>query len=152
VKITITPTGGSAFTLADDSVSQVIGTTFTNGAGGQIFQEGFLAKEKRQVKTTALFRAAYAFKAPRFNLENTLSWITHRVHDKVENCIAFIAFHPDSVPTQGEICLTNQSQTGLITRYLPNAIIHSVECVNHVGVKNKFQYMISAPNPWQNSP
>jgi hypothetical protein len=151
MKITLTPTGGSAFTLADDSVSVVTGSTFVNGAGGQI-KEGFVNKQKRTTQKTPLFRGAYIFKAPRYNLENRFAFTVQRSFQSVENCISFIAYHPDSVPVQGEIALQEQSTTGLITRYLPNAIVESIECTLHQGLACNFEYTVSAGNAWQSSP
>jgi hypothetical protein len=152
VKITITPTGGTAvFVLADDTLSVVLGANFTAGAGGQV-REGFVNKQKRTGQKSVLFRAAYLLNVPRFNLENRLAFTVQRSFQTVEACVAFIAFHPDNVPVQGEITVTNQSATGLITRYLPNAIVESVECTQHAGLSCNFRYGISGNGPWQISP
>jgi hypothetical protein len=151
MKITITPGGGQAFLLADDSVAVVIGPTFMAGAGGQV-KEGFVNKQRRQVQSSPLFRAAYALMIPRFNLQNRFSFTVQRSFQTVENCIAFIAFHPDSVPTQGEITLDNQSATGRILRYLPSAVIETVECAQHIGLSCNFTYTISGNGAWQNQP
>jgi hypothetical protein len=156
MKITITPGSvasatGPVFTLADDATAIVIGSTFTAGAGGQI-KEGFVNKQTRQVQASPLFRAAYALIIPRFNLQNRFSFTVQRTFQTVESCIAFIAFHPDSVPTQGEITVDNQSATGRILRYLPSAAIETVECAQHVGVSCNFTYSISGNGAWQTSP
>jgi hypothetical protein len=151
MNITITPTGGSAFTLANDSVAVVVGATFTSGASGQI-REGFVNKQKRTAQKSPLFRAAYLLNIPRFNLLNSLRFTVQRSFQTVENCLSFIAFHPDSVPVQGEICIQEQSTTGLITRYLPNAVVDSVECTGHTGLACNFQYCISGNGAWQSSP
>jgi hypothetical protein len=152
VKITITPSGSStAFVLADDAVSVVLGANFTGGAGGQV-REGFINKQNRAVQKSPLFRAAYLLNIPRFNLENRLAFTVQRTFQTVEACFAFIAFHPDNVPTQGEIALTNQSATGLITRYLPNAVVESVECTHHAGLSCNFRYSIRGNGAWQSSP
>jgi hypothetical protein len=151
LKITITTTGGNVFLLADDSVAVVIGTTFTTGVGGQI-KEGFVNKQKRQVQTSPLFRAAYTLVIPRYNLLNRFSVTVQRSFQTVEACMSFIAFHPDSVPTQGEIALDNQSTTGRILRYLPSAVIESVECTQHIGLSCNFAYTISGNGAWQTSP
>jgi hypothetical protein len=152
VKITITPTGGTmAFVLADDSVSVVLGTNFTAGTGGQV-REGFVNQQKRGGQKSPLFRAAYLLNVPRFNLENRLAFTVQRSFQTVEACVAFIAFHPDNVPVQGEIALTNQSATGLITRFLPNAVVESVECTQHTGLSCNFRYSLCGNGPWQTSP
>jgi hypothetical protein len=151
MKITITPGGGQTFVLADDSIAVVIGPTFTAGVGGQI-REGFVNKQKRLVQTSPLFRAACALLIPRFNLQNRFSFTVQRSFQTVENCIAFIAFHPDSVPAQGEIALDNQSATGRILRYLPSALIETVECAQHVGLSCNFTYTISGNGAWQTTP
>jgi hypothetical protein len=156
MKITITPggvgnSGSSAFVLADDSAAIVIGSTFTAGAGGQI-KEGFVNKQKRQVQTSPLLRAAYALVIARFNLQNRFAFTVQRSFQTIESCVAFIAFHPDSVPTQGEITLDNQSATGRILRFLPNAVIESVECAQHVGLSCNFTYTVSGNGQWQTSP
>lgn len=143
MKITLTPTGGlavNAFLLADDAVSLVVGATFTAGAGGQI-REGFVNKQKRAVQKSPLVRAAYLLNIPRYNLENRLVFTVQRSFQTVENCVAFIAFHPDSVPMQGELTVREQSTTGLIARYLPNAVVESVECTRHIGLACDFQYI-----------
>ncbi len=156
MRITITTpsigaSGAIVFTLADDSVSPVPGATFANGAGGQI-KEGFVNKQNRLVQTSPLFRAAYLMSFPRFNLENRFAFTVQRTFQTTENCISFIAYHPDNVPAQGEITINEQSTTGLIARYLPNAIVETVECTKHVGAACDFQYTISGNGPWQNSP
>jgi hypothetical protein len=152
MKITLTPSGGAAsFVLADDTAGIVAGMNFAGGAGGQV-REGFVNKQKRQVQKTPLFRAPYQLNIPRFNLENRLQFTVQRAFQTVEDCLAFIAAHPDTVPTQGEVCITNQSTTGQISRYLPNAVVESVECVKHIGASCDFTYVISAGNAWQSSP
>jgi hypothetical protein len=152
MKITITPTGAAAaFVLADDAVSVVAGTNFAAGAGGQV-REGFVNKQKRAGQRTALFRSAYVLNVPRFNLENRLTFVVQRSFQTVEACLAFIAFHPDSVPVQGEVAITNQSATGVITRYLPGAVIESVQCVRHAGLSCNFQYTVSGNGAWQSAP
>lgn len=152
MKITITPTGGStAFVLADDAVSVVTGTNFAAGAGGQV-REGFVNKQKRTGQRTALFRSAYLVNVARFNLENRLSFTVQRSFQTIEACVAFIAFHPDNVPAQGEVTLTHQSATGVITRYWPNAVIEAVECVRHAGLSCNFQYTVSGNGAWQTTP
>jgi hypothetical protein len=152
MKITITPAGSSAaFVLADDTVSVVLGANFTAGTGGQV-KEGFVNKQKRAAQKSLLFRAAYLLNVPRFNLENRVAFTVQRSFQTVEACVAFIAFHPDNVPVQGEIALTNQSATGLITRYLPNAVVESVQCTLHTGLSCNFRYSISGNGAWQTSP
>jgi hypothetical protein len=151
MNISITPTGSStAFVLADDTVSVVLGTIFTGGTGGQV-REGFVNKQKRARQKSLLFRAAYLLNVPRFNLENRLAFTVQRSFETVEACVAFIAFHPDNVPVQGEIAVTNQSATGLITRYLPNAVVESVECTQHTGLSCNFRYSICGNGAWQSS-
>ena len=140
-----------AFVLADDAVAVVVGSTFTSGATGQI-KEGFVNKQKRTSQKSPLFRAAYLLNIPRFNLLNTLSFTVQRSFSTVENCLSFIAFHPDSVPVQGEITVQEQSTTGLITRYLPNATVDSVECTRHTGLACNFTYTINGNGAWQTSP
>jgi hypothetical protein len=152
VKITITPSGGAAaFVLADDSVSVVLGANFSAGTGGQV-REGFVNKQKRTGQKSPLFRAAYLQNFPRFNLENRLAFTVQRSFQTVEACVAFIAFHPDNVPVQGEIAVTSQSATGLITRYLPNAVVESVECTQHAGLSCNFRYSLCGNGAWQTSP
>jgi hypothetical protein len=152
MNISITPAGSSAaFVLADDTVSVVLGAIFTAGTGGQV-REGFVNKQKRARQKSLLFRAAYLLNVPRFNLENRLAFTVQRSFETVEACVAFIAFHPDNVPVQGEIAVTNQSATGLITRYLPNAVIESVECTQHAGLSCNFRYSICGNGAWQTSP
>ena len=151
MKITLTPTGATPFVLGDDAVSLVIGTNFSAGAGGQI-REGFVSKQKRQVQHSPLFRAAWSLNIPRANLENRFTFSVMRSFQTMEACVAFIAFHPDSVPTTGEITLTSQSTTGLVLRYLPSAIVESVECLRQIGLSCDFQYTITGNGPWQTTP
>jgi hypothetical protein len=150
VQIIITPTGLSAFTLADDTTAMpIVAASWPAGIGGTIVEKGFLARQKRTVQIEPLFRQAYPFMAPRFNWQNGFSFVVQREFSTVQNCIAFIAFHPDSVPANGEITLSHTSSSGVIHRYLPNAIVDTPECVDHKGVKCRFQYSIMAPNAWQ---
>ena len=140
--------GAVPFILGDDTVAVLSGTTWVNGAGGQI-KEGFVNKQKRQVQRSPLFRAAYVRNVARYNLENRFSFTVQRSFSTVENCVAFIAFHPDSVPVQGEITLDNQSTTGRIMRYLPNAVVEAVECARHQGLSCNFTYTIAGNGAWQ---
>jgi hypothetical protein len=151
MKITITPAAGPAFTLADDTVSVVLGANFSAGTGGQV-REGFINKQKRAGQKTPLFRAAYLLNIPRYNLENRLAFTVQRSFQTVEACVAFIAFHPDNVPVQGEIAVTSQSATGLITRFLPNAVVELVECTQHIGLSCNFRYSLCGNGAWQTSP
>jgi len=151
VKITLTPTGATPFVLGDDTVSLVTGTNFSGGAGGQI-KEGFVNKQKRRVQNSPLFRAAYLLNIPRVNLENRFAFTVQRSFQTLEACVAFIAFHPDSVPTAGEITLTSQSATGLVMRYLPAAVVESVACVRQIGLSCDFQYTVAGNGPWQTTP
>lgn len=151
MKITLTPTGATPFVLGDDSVNVVIGANFSGGAGGQI-KEGFVNKQKRRVQNCPLFRAAYLLNIPRDNLENRFAFTVQRSFQTLEDCVAFIAFHPDSVPTQGEITLTNQSGAGIILRYLPAAVVETVECTRQIGLSCDFQYTVAGNGPWQSTP
>jgi hypothetical protein len=148
----MTPAGSAAaFVLADDSVSVVQGANFTGGVGGQV-REGFVNKQKRSAQKSALLRAAYLLNVPRFNLENRLAFTVQRSFQSAEACVAFIASHPDSVPVQGEIAVTNKSAAGQITRYLPGAVMESVECVQHAGLSCNFRYSLCGNGAWQISP
>jgi hypothetical protein len=151
VKIILTPAGAPGFVLGDDSVSLVIGTNFSSGAGGQI-KEGFVNKQKRRVQKSPLFRAAYLLNIARSNLENRFAFTVQRSFQTLEACVAFIALHPDSVPVTGEITLTSQSASGLVMRYLPNAVVETVACVRQIGLSCDFQYTIAGNGPWQSSP
>src|SRR5579863_5721959 len=143
MKITITPIGGTAFVLGDDSAGVVpAGPQLSVGCGGQI-REGFVNKQKRQIQTSPLFRAAYALVIPRFNLQNRFSFTVQRSFTSVEDCLAFIAGHPDSVPAEGEIQIQNVTSLGETLRYLPNAVIEQVEITQHVGLSCNTQYTIS---------
>src|ERR1700722_1637672 len=113
MKIILTPTGATPFVLGDDTVSLVVGINFNAGAGGQI-REGFVNKQKRRVQGSPLFRAAYLLNIPRANLENRFAFTVQRSFQTLESCVAFIAFHPDSVPAAGEITLTSQSSSGVV--------------------------------------
>jgi hypothetical protein len=151
VKIILTPIGAAPFVLGDDTVSLVAGVNFSAGAGGQI-REGFVNKQKRRVQHSPLFRAAYLLNIPRSNLENRFIFTVMRSFQTLEACVAFIAFHPDSVPTQGEITLTSQSASGLVMRYLPAAVVESVECIRQIGLSCDFQYTVAGNGPWQTTP
>lgn len=153
MQITITSGGvgnGTAFVLADDTITLITATVWPNGAGGQI-RQGFVNKQQRQLQQSRLLRAAYSLVVPRYNLENRFAFTVQRTFQSVEGCVAFIAFHPDSVPVQGEITIDNQSSTGRIYRYLPNAVIERVECARHLGLACDFHYVIAGNGPWQSS-
>jgi hypothetical protein len=152
VKITLTAAGSSsAFVLGDDTIILIIGTNFGNGAGGQI-KEGFVNKQKRQAQKSPLFRAAYALNVARFNLENRFAFTVQRSFQTLEACVAFIAFHPDSVPASGEITLDNSSGTGRVLRHLPGAVVESVECTQQIGLSCDFRYIVAGNGPWQTAP
>lgn len=152
MKITITPSGGNPFLLGDDTVSVLpVATIWPNGAGGAI-REGFVNKQRRNIQTTPLFRGAYPFMAARFNWTGAFSFTVQRSFANIENCLMFIASHPDTVPASGEITLSNVSGTGSVSRYLPGAFVERVECTNHIGLSCDFTYGLTANTPWQNTP
>ncbi len=152
MKITITPTGGTAFVLGDDSVGVVpAGPQLAVGCGGQI-KEGFVNKQKRQVQTSPLFRAAYALVIPRCNLQIRFTFTVQRSFNSVEDCLGFIAGHPDSVPTEGEIQIQNVTSVGETLRYLPAAVVETVEITQHVGLSCNTQYTVSGNGAWQTAP
>jgi len=126
----------------------VIGLAFTGGAGGQI-KEGFVNRQKRRVQGSPLFRSAYLLNIARANLENRFKFTVQRSFQTLEACVAFIALHPDTVPASGEIILTSQSSTGVVMRYLPSAVVETVECVRQIGLSCDFQYVIAGNGPWQ---
>jgi hypothetical protein len=136
MKITITPTGGTPFTLADDN----------NGA---TIADGFQPKQTRIMQSQALFRAAYKANLPRYNLENRLAFVVERVFATVEAALNFMAQHADQVPVNGTLTLYNLSATGQTNRSLVNAIVADVECVEHIGVSCKFQYLVAGNGAWQ---
>jgi len=126
----------------------VIGLAFTGGAGGQI-KEGFVNRQKRRVQGSPLFRSAYLLNIARANLENRFKFTVQRSFQTLEACVAFIALHPDTVPASGEIILPSQSSTGVVMRYLPSAVVETVECVRQIGLSCDFQYVIAGNGPWQ---
>jgi hypothetical protein len=136
VKITITPAGGTAFVLGDDSAQANV-------------RDGFRPKQTRIAAGAALFRAAYGASLPRYNLENRLAFTVERTFATVEAALSFMAGHADQVPAQGTVALYNMSATGQITRSLANAVVAEVECVEHTGVSCKFQYTIAGQGAWQ---
>ena len=136
MKITLTPSGGAAFVLGDD------------GAQANV-QDGFRPKQTRTVQSAPLFRAAYRANTPRYDLENRLTFTVERVFPTVEAALRFMASHADAVPVQGTLALYNQSPTGQCARFLPQAVVTEVECVEHVGVSCKFQYTIVGNGAWQ---
>ena len=151
--ISITPAGASAtaFVLGDDSVAQIVTSAWPNGAGGAIL-EGFVSKQRREVQKTRLFRGAYTLDIARFNLENSFSFSVQRAFSRLENCIMFIASHPDTVPASGEVTLDSRSPTGRVLRYLPGAVVESVQCLRQIGLSCDFQYNISGNGAWQSTP
>jgi hypothetical protein len=151
VKISIAQASSGPFVLGDDTVTVITTTSYLAGAGGQI-KEGFVNKQKRQVQRTPLFRAAYLLNVARYNLENRFTFTVQRSFPTLETCAAFIAFHPDSVPTSGEITIDNQSATGRVLSYLPGAVIETVECVQQIGLSCDFRYTIAGNGPWQTTP
>ena len=110
---------------------------------------GWGEHQRRQVQHQPLFRSAYSLDIPRFNLENRFSFTVQRTFSTVENCVSFIAVHPDSVPASGEITLTSMSSSGHIYRYMPSAIIETVECTQQIGCSCDFLYTITGNGAWQ---
>jgi hypothetical protein len=136
MKITMTAAGGKAFVLADD-------------AGGATVQDGFCPKQTRILQSQPLFRGSYKANLARFNLENRLQFTVERVFATVEAALNFMASHADQVPVAGTLTLYNRSSTGQASRSLDNAVMASVECVEHVGVSCKFQYTVAGNGAWQ---
>lgn len=133
----MTAAGGAAFTLGDD------------GANPQAtIVDGFRPRQSREVQRQALFRAAYKAELPRYNLENTLTFVVERSFATREAALNFMAFHADAVPVQGTLTLYDLSSTGQTTRTLAGAVVSEVECVEHVGVSCKFSYTIEGNGEW----
>ena len=135
MKITLTPLGGTPFVLGDDSA-------------GANLKEGFRPKQMRVVQRARLFRGPYLANQARFNLENRLKFTVERVFGTVEPALGFMASHADQVPVQGTLAVYNQSATGQLARFLANAVVVKVECVEHTGVSCKFQYTIAGNGAW----
>lgn len=136
MKITITANGGTAFVLGDDSA-------------GMPIQDGFRPRQTRESQSAGLFRGPYKSNLPRYNLENQLNFVVERTFATREAALNFMAFHADSVPTQGALTLYDLSNTGQTTRTLANAIVNKIECIDHVGVSCKFQYVITGNGAWE---
>jgi hypothetical protein len=160
VKITITvpnvgAAGATTFVLADDSVSVVPGsnasTNFTNGAGG-LQKEGLCNKQKRTVQKSPTFRAPYQTSFPRYNLANSFSFSVQRSFQTPEACMAFVRSHADNVPVQGEITVLESSATGQSASYLPNALVESIETIQHQEQACLTRYTISGNGAWQTTP
>ena len=147
---------GGAFVLADTSVMQVVGispmTNFSGGAGGMGPKEGLALRQARTVQKTPLFRAPYQFVTRRFNLLNTFAFTVQRTFQSVEACAAFVRSHADQVPAEGELIIVDTSATGQCYSYLPNAVIDSVEILQHQEVGALTRYSIVAGNAWQSTP
>jgi hypothetical protein len=142
--------GATQFILGDDTTAlPIVTAAWASGLGGPIVDTGFLARQKRKIQIQDLFRQGYPFITARFNWLNSFEFTVHRVFSAVQNCLAFVAFHPDSVPAGGEVTLSHTSASGVVHRYLPNAVVDSPECIDQTGVRCRFKYRISAPNPWQ---
>ena len=149
MRITISTPQGQPFVLADDAAPRVLTPgAFINGIGGTI-REGFRPAQARMVQQTNLPRAPYAFQAPRYNLRNTLAFTVQRTFNTVATCLLFLSNHCDLIPTQGELQLT---QPGSQSLWLPNALLQTVACVEHTGVRCVIQYQFTAPGPWQQNP
>jgi hypothetical protein len=155
VIITITPPGGTAFVLANDTIPVVSGSgsfsQFLSGAGG-MQREGLASKQKRVLQRSQCFRSPYSFNAMRFNLENSFSVTTQRSFSDPETCLAFVRSHADTVPTIGEITVTETSATGTANAYLPNAFIENVETSQHQDIGAITRYSIVGGGPWQTTP
>jgi len=131
----MTAAGGKAFVLADD-------------ASGATVQDGFRPKQTRMLQSAALFRGSYQANLARFNLENRLTFVVERTFGTVEETLSFIGSHADEAPAQGTLTVYNLSARGQIRRSLANAVVSQVECVEHIGVSCKFQYVIAGNGAW----
>jgi hypothetical protein len=136
MKITVTPTGGTVFVLGDDSA-------------GMPIQDGFRPRQTREVQSAELFRGPYKANLPRYNLENELAFVVERTFATREAALNFMAFHADTVPTQGALTLYDLSNSGQTSRTLANATVNRVECIEHVGVSCKLQYTVTGNGAWQ---
>jgi hypothetical protein len=136
MKITITPSGGKPFVLADDS-------------SGATVADGFQPQQTRVVQNRPLFRAAYKANLPRYNLENRLQFEVERSFATKEAALNFMAQHADQVPVAGTLTLYNLLNTGQVSRSLANALVVDVRCVEHIGVSCKFQYLLAGNGAWQ---
>jgi len=136
MRITITPTGGKAFVLADE-------------ATGAMVQDGFRPGQTRLTQSQALFRAPYKTNLPRFNLENRLRFVVERTFATMEAALSFIATHADQVPVQGTVTLYHATARGQTSRSLPGAVVTDIQCLEHIGVSCRFQYTVAGNSAWQ---
>jgi len=150
VKITITPTGLTAFVLADDTIAQISGTSWPNGAGGT-YKEGLNPEQERRIQVQPLFRAAYAAVFVRFNFVNTLSFTVERWFGSYDMNFNFVSLHADVCPVGGEIMMANTG-VGSLVRYNPGSVLRKPRCEEYTGVYCRWKYDITLGGPWQNSP
>jgi hypothetical protein len=136
MKITLTVAGAAPFVLGDD-------------AGGCPIVDGFRPRQRRLVRSQALFRRAYRWNRAGFNLENRLEFVVERTFGTREAALGFMASHADAVPVAGTLTLHDLSAAGQTKRSLPCAVVEGVECVEHVGVSCKFRYAVAGNGAWQ---
>lgn len=149
--LTITPSGGSAFTLATGSSTTLTGTSFATGAGGVIVgDDGVLTDLAMQVQEKQLSRSAAAFLASRFNQSEQVMWTVKREFDNYNDCVVFVLTHGRMVPLNGALAITISYGSGptSVTLTTPGAFLSRVKFVRQSGVKCHCQYSFKINQAW----
>jgi hypothetical protein len=143
--LTITPSGlagATPFTLADDSESDsmiINQLTNPNGAGGIITGDsGFMPDMSLATQKDELIESPFLQELPRGNAQTTWTVTVNRQAATQAIMFAFCADHPSAVPTGGLVTLVIANTT----RYLKNAVLASVRCINQKGTDISFQYVL----------
>ena len=146
MRLTLTPTNGTAFVLGDDSQSTTIfaGTTvaaFANGLGGGII-EGSRPNTRWSLQKTPLFRAQNPFVAARFNIETVYTFTVDRNFQNSEMCGLFLDSHDSQIPVGGVMTITHYFGSAALALYRPLAWMQSADCVLHQQQHCQFRYSV----------
>jgi hypothetical protein len=141
MKITITPLAGSGattpFMLADDTVAELSGSAFPNGAGGLIVMEnGFVPEMSTVTQSDELINSTWKQELSRANSQMSYTFMVNRNLNNNANVLVFLRDHFPLIPLVGTLAITE----GGSTAYLTNAVLINPRCTKQSGRDFTIQY------------
>lgn len=124
MKIRLVPSTGTPIVLGDDAEGDYV--------------RNLLPDVQRAIQAAPAFRATSTRHYGRGNEVTSLTWQTSRTHADAQAASAFVVDHPAAVPTGGTLEI---HQSGGV-RYLPNAVVERISCVEHRGVATIHAYAV----------
>lgn len=134
MKTRLVPTTGTPIVLGDDAEADFI--------------RNLLPDVQRAIQAAPAFRAESTRNYARKNEVTALSWEVSRTHADAQAASAFVLDHPGDIPDGGTLEI---HQSGGI-RYMPNAVVERVSCIEHRGVATTHLYALRGDRITQQQP